>query len=98
MPGDGFSVTKGTPKTISKKADSGKTITSYFCGDCGSTLYRAGETFGDAKIIKAGILDDPSALDDAKPVLELYASERVPWVSAVNGAEQKAAMPDSATV
>lgn len=96
MPGEGFSVTKGKPKEYTKKADSGKSITSYFCGDCGSTLWRAGETFGDAKIIKAGILDSPNAMGDAKPALELYAAERVPWVSAINGADQKTGMPDSA--
>lgn len=39
IPGEGFEVTKGTPKTIAKKADSGNTITSHFCGDCGSTLW-----------------------------------------------------------
>ncbi|CZT22214.1 related to DUF636 domain protein [Ramularia collo-cygni] len=92
VPGDGFSVTKGKPKTITKKADSGKSITSYFCGDCGSTLWRDGETFGDAKIVKAGILDDAKVLGEAKPVLELYAADRIPWVSAIEGAEQKTSM------
>lgn len=28
---DGFKVTQGTPKTISKKADGGNEITSHFC-------------------------------------------------------------------
>ena len=32
IPDDGFKITSGKPKTISKKADSGNTITSYFCG------------------------------------------------------------------
>ncbi|KAL8766630.1 MAG: hypothetical protein Q9209_006647 [Squamulea sp. 1 TL-2023] len=77
VPGDGFSVIKGTPKTYCKRADSGKTMTSNFCGDCGSTLWREGETFGDARIIKAGVLDDAGALNDAKPAAELYAVNRV---------------------
>ncbi|KAK4990712.1 hypothetical protein LTR66_006733 [Elasticomyces elasticus] len=93
VPGDGFKVTSGTPKTLSTKADSGKTITSHFCGDCGSTLFREGETFGDARIIKVGILDDVNALNDAKPGVELYAPERVSWVKEVEGAEQKQGMP-----
>lgn len=62
VPGDGFSVTAGKPKTISKKADSGSQITSHFCGDCGSTLFRDGPTFGDGKVIKVGVMDDPNAL------------------------------------
>jgi hypothetical protein len=49
----------GSPKTISKVADTGKTITSHFCGDCGTTLFRTGDSFPGAVIIKAGILDDP---------------------------------------
>lgn len=51
----------GSPKTISKTADSGKEITSEFCGDCGTTLFRWGDAFGGKdgmRIIKAGILDD----------------------------------------
>ena len=62
VPGDGFSVTAGTPKTIAKKADSGSQITSHFCGDCGSTLWRDGPTFGDGKVIKVGVMDDVNAL------------------------------------
>lgn len=33
--------------------------------------------------------------NDAQPGLELYASERVKWVPAINGAAQKQGMPDS---
>ncbi|KAI1763386.1 Mss4-like protein [Hypoxylon sp. FL1150] len=72
VPGAGFKVLSGTPKTLTKKADSGKDITSHFCGDCGSTLYRDGPSFGDNKVIKVGVLDDPKALDEAKPDDELY--------------------------
>lgn len=30
----------GSPKLYSKPTDAGNTITSYFCGDCGGTLWR----------------------------------------------------------
>lgn len=98
MPGEGFSVTSGSPKEISKTADSGKTITSHFCPDCGSTLWRDGETFGDAKVVKVGVMDDISALEDAKPMLELFAPERPSWVGSISGAAQKQSMPDSESV
>lgn len=91
-------MTKGKPKEISVKAGSGNQITSYFCGDCGSTLWRQGATFGDSRIIKVGVMDDVDALDQAQPAVELYAPERVSWVGAVAGAGQKKAMPDSADV
>ncbi|KAF1354784.1 Mss4-like protein [Delphinella strobiligena] len=65
VPGEGFKVT-GSPKVFTKKADSGKTIHTYFCGDCGSTLYRDGDNFPGMKIVKAGVLDG-GALDAAGP-------------------------------
>lgn len=98
VPGDGFEVTSGSPKTISKKADSGSEITSHFCGECGSTLWRDGDTFGPNKVIKVGVMDDPQAIISAKPAIELYAQERVPWVSAVSGADQLKGMPGSEKV
>ena len=35
-----FKLVSGTPKEISKTADSGKKINSAFCGDCGTTMFR----------------------------------------------------------
>ena len=43
-------------------------------------------------------MDSPQAMLDAKPAIELFAPERVPWVSAVAGAAQKKSMPDSESV
>ncbi|QIX01378.1 hypothetical protein AMS68_006895 [Peltaster fructicola] len=81
VPSQGFELTTGKPKTIAKTADSGKTITSYFCGDCGSTLWRETATFGDNKIIKAGSLDDVDALDQHQPEIELFDEHKVKWSS-----------------
>ncbi|KAI1347148.1 Mss4-like protein [Xylaria sp. FL0043] len=92
VPGANFKLTSGTPKSIGKKADSGNEIVSYFCGDCGSTLYRDGKSFGDAKVVKVGTLDDINALDEALPKVELFASHRVSWVKEVPGAAQKSTM------
>jgi len=98
VPGDGFSVTSGSPKTFAKKADSGNEITSHFCGDCGSTLWRDGNTFGPNKVIKVGVMDDVEALNAAKPAIELYVPERVSWLSGISGADQLKEMPGSEKV
>jgi hypothetical protein len=82
----------GKPKQISKIADSGKSITSHFCGDCGTTLYRTGETFANAVIIKAGIFDDPEWPNQNVPKGELFAPERVKWVTKIDGADQAQGM------
>lgn len=85
-------MTAGKPKTFSKTADSGGHIVSSFCGDCGSTLFRETPTFAGARIIKVGVMDDTEALDAAKPMLELYAPNRVSWVKPIEGADQKNSM------
>lgn len=41
-------------------------------------------------------MDDPSVIESAAPAVELYAKERISWVSPVGGAGQKTGMPDSA--
>ncbi|TGO63724.1 hypothetical protein BCON_0011g00670 [Botryotinia convoluta] len=83
----------GKPKTISKKADSGNQITSHFCGDCGTTLYRTGDSFPNQVIIKAGVLDDDNWPNENVPKGELYVKERVKWLSKIPGAAQMEGMP-----
>lgn len=73
-------MTKGTPKAFPKTADSGKVITSNFCGDCGSTIWRESDTYAGLKIIKAGTLDSEGALEGAKPAVELFVANRIPWL------------------
>jgi hypothetical protein len=92
VPDPNFKLISGKPKPISKIADSGKEITSYFCPDCGTTLWRDGESFKDMKIIKAGILDDQEDIEKHPPVAELYGRQRVNWVKEVDTAEQKDGM------
>jgi hypothetical protein len=87
-----FRLEQGTPKTYSKVADSGNTVTSNFCGDCGTTVWREGESFPGLKVIKAGVLDDVDALDKARPGLELFVPRRVSWVPELANVEQKRTM------
>lgn len=83
----------GKPKEISKTADTGKKITSHFCPDCGTTLFRTGESFPGAVIIKAGILDDPEWPNKNPPKGELFAGERINWINEVKDAAQMPGMP-----
>jgi len=89
---DGFKLLSGTPKVITKTADGGNPINSYFCGDCGSTMMRDGDSFPGMKIIKVGTLDRVDAFDVAKPVAELFSPTRVDWVNEIPGADQKNTM------
>jgi hypothetical protein len=91
VPGEAFT-SSGSPKEFAKVADSGATITSFFCGDCGTTLWRESPSFGTSKVIKAGIMDDLNLQNASKPVAELFAPERAAWQPAMGGAAQKDAM------
>ncbi|KAF2468437.1 uncharacterized protein BDR25DRAFT_231072 [Lindgomyces ingoldianus] len=91
-PEGGFKLLSGSPKTHAKTADGGNTITSFFCGDCGSTMWREGLSFKGLKVIKVGTLDDINALANAKPDVELFAPTRVEWVAAIANAKQAQGM------
>ncbi|KAM0254285.1 hypothetical protein ACHAQJ_006925 [Trichoderma viride] len=90
VPEAGFQVTNGTPKIFSKIADSGVIINSYFCGDCGSMIWRESDNSGPNKIVKAGTLDDSgkiisTAVFDA----EVFTRSRVEWVQPLASASQR---------
>jgi len=91
-PAKGFTITQGQAKAYASKGSSGNTITSYFCPDCGSTMWRDGGAFPGLIVLKLGTLDDTNTLAELKPVNELYVPRRVPWVPAIEGAQQKDAM------
>ncbi|KAE9374669.1 hypothetical protein N431DRAFT_372474 [Stipitochalara longipes BDJ] len=81
--------TEGVFKSISKTADSGHIITTYFCPECGSSMYRAGATFAGQKVVQGGVIDDMSILNDLKMEVELFAPQRVSWVPKVEGTSDK---------
>ncbi|RDW88102.1 hypothetical protein BP6252_00134 [Coleophoma cylindrospora] len=89
---ENFKLESGTPKTISKTADTGKSITSHFCGDCGTTLFRTGDSFPGQVILKSGFLDDPEWVSKNKPKGELFSQQRVDYVPKVEDAQQIKAM------
>ena len=74
--GADFAVTQGTPKRFTTRADSGRTLYRYFCGDCGSPLFAHRENNPGLLVIKAGTLDDTSHL---KVTAHIWTSSRRPW-------------------
>jgi len=93
LPEENFKIESGKPKEISKVADSGKKITSHFCSDCGTTLFRTSESFPNAVIMKVGIMDDPEWPNKNIPKGELFVGERVKLHGPLEGAAQIPAMP-----
>ncbi|KAI2609952.1 Mss4-like protein [Hypoxylon fragiforme] len=88
VPSATLKVVSGTPKIFTITADTGRPITSHFCGDCGTTLWRDGPGLGDRCALKAGTLDDPNAINETKPSLEFFVPRRANWIPETPGAAQ----------
>ena len=88
--GADFAVTQGKPKRFTTKADSGRTLFRYFCGDCGSPLYAHREASPERVVVKAGTLDDSSAL---KVTAHIWTKSARPWTWIDPAAEQMPGNP-----
>ncbi|KAJ5909223.1 hypothetical protein N7495_001905 [Penicillium taxi] len=89
----------GTPKGVSKTADSGNHLKNFFCPDCGTPLYggsvNSSGTLAETIVVRAGIFDDLEELDARKPQLEIFTNGRVKWVEPIEGAAQFTKSPPS---
>ena len=71
-------IVQGSPKQFSHTADSGNTMTTEFCGDCGSQLFGLGSGSPGIKHVKAGTLDDVGKL---RPAINVFAGRKLPFSS-----------------
>ncbi|KAL3461835.1 Mss4-like protein [Aspergillus heterothallicus] len=86
VPEANFTLVRGTPRVFTKTGEeSGRPISSFFCGNCGTTCFREGGAFPGLKIVKAGVLRKAQG---EKPALEGFADRRWGWVGEVEGARQ----------
>jgi len=83
-----FFKSSGKTKSYTTKAESGRVVTFVFCPECGSSLWREGDIAPDAKVVRAGTLDDKQAREDASPLAELYTENRVEWLKEQQDAKQ----------
>ena len=89
---DELKILSGSLKTNARKAGSGNTITSHFCGDCGSLLYRTSDGYPGTMAIKAGCIDDDGKANaDYVPDVEIFTRSRAAWMTPVKGAKQEIA-------
>ena len=71
-----FKLTQGSPKRYADKADSGRTLSRYFCPDCGSPLYSQREGSPERIVVRAGSLDDSSGM---KITANIWTRSARPW-------------------
>ncbi|KAI5244687.1 hypothetical protein E4T43_03667 [Aureobasidium subglaciale] len=89
----------GTPATLPKMSDSGKAYENYYCKDCGTPVYGtdvSSDKESGTAVIRAGVFDDLSVLQDFKPAIEIYTAKRLKWIAPVEGCMQFEGMPPSA--
>ena len=90
IPREGFKLTQGEPKHYAKKADSGRTLIRYFCGQCGSQLYSHRETTPELLGVRAGTLDDSA---DLKISTHIWTKRARPWSHLDPAAKQVEGQP-----
>jgi hypothetical protein len=73
---DSFKITQGTPKRYAVKADSGRTLYRFFCGDCGSPIYSQRETNPGMVVVRAGTFDNAGEMTIAT---HIWTKSARPW-------------------
>jgi len=82
---DSFTITKGTPRTFDKTADSGNVRRMLFCGECGTHLASTPsdpDSEGAFVSIRAATSVDFASFPIAG---ELWCRSRLPWMPEIEG-------------
>lgn len=75
------SVAAGASKTFTRAADSGNSVTTHFCPDCGSTVYWELSGFPDVIAVAVGGFADPSF---PPPKVSVYEKRRHAWLAGLD--------------
>lgn len=92
LPSSAFRITQGTPKRYSARADSGRLLHRYFCGDCGSPVYSQRETTPETVVVRAGLFDDAAEM---KVVANIWTKSARPWSFIDPESTQHPGQPDA---
>lgn len=92
LPSGAFRITQGTPKRYSARADSGRVLNRYFCGDCGSPIYSQRETTPETVVVRAGLLDDAGEM---KIVAHIWTNSARAWAHIDPSSAQHPGQPDA---
>lgn len=84
-------MTSGSPKSHTQKHEDGFSLTVFFCGDCGTVVYKQSdaEMFAGISLVQSGTLDGPAKDKISQPSAELNVKLRASWLAEVSAAAQK---------
>ncbi|GAA0274609.1 GFA family protein [Alteraurantiacibacter aestuarii] len=80
----------GPTRVFQSIGGSGGNIDRIFCAECGSTLFSHPHVMGDIRIVRAGTLDDSSAVE---PAMAVFCSQASAWDQPPAGIATFAQMP-----
>jgi len=92
MPAASFRITQGTPKRYDARADSGRTLYRYFCGDCGSPIYSNRQNTPETVVVRAGSFDAAPAM---KITANIWTKSARSWAHIDPASKQFPAQPDA---
>ncbi|HEX4927712.1 MAG TPA: GFA family protein [Burkholderiales bacterium] len=92
VPSAAFRITQGTPKRYSARADSGRLLHRYFCGDCGSPIYSQRDATPETVVVRAGLLDNAGPM---KITANVWTGSARPWSHIDSSSTQHPGQPDA---
>lgn len=67
----------------------GNNMANYFCGTCGTLLYRVSSGLPGKSILRLGTVDDFKLVENKlKPQVEQFIGTRASWLTPVDGVKQ----------
>src|SRR5262245_14946883 len=69
---------RGEPRSFRLRGGSKKPHDVFFCGACGTTLWSLYHMVPNALFVRAGTLDDPSAV---RPDVHIFTRTKLPWLA-----------------
>ncbi|TLD34079.1 hypothetical protein PspLS_00217 [Pyricularia sp. CBS 133598] len=83
--------------TQSRTISTGNSMSNYFCGNCGSLMYRASIGFPGKYFLRIGTVDDFHLHEmRLRPQLEQFVEGRVGWLKPIEGLRQVRGMHTAA--
>jgi hypothetical protein len=74
---------EGQAKGYTNQGESGRSVTRFFCPDCGSQLYSSVEVAPGVLFVKLGSLDQA---DNLAPQVHIWTASRPSWCQLPDGA------------
>ena len=86
-----FRIVQGTPKRYTTRADSGRILHRYFCGDCGAGIYSQRDVTPERVVVRAGGFDEPPPM---ALTAHIWTRSARPWDRIDPAAKQTPGQPD----